>query len=151
MKKLEELLKDLENYIPLLEKSKPTVSNGSVAWHIEHSLLVVTQIVEAVKTSKPETFSNKFNFSRLMVFTLKKIPRGKAKAPKVVLPTEHITSESLREHLGKALEKIKILPTLPPKSYFTHPVFGNLDVKNTEKMLAIHTKHHTDIIKDIIA
>jgi hypothetical protein len=34
--------------------------------------------------------------------------------------------------------------------YFDHPYFGNLRLNKTIKFLEIHTKHHLEIINDII-
>lgn len=34
--------------------------------------------------------------------------------------------------------------------FFKHPYFGNLNVKDAIKMLKLHTRHHIDIINDII-
>jgi hypothetical protein len=41
------------------------------------------------------------------------------------------------------------LETLNANSYFTHPYFGDLNLKKTIWFLNLHTNHHLKIIKDI--
>jgi hypothetical protein len=80
---------------------------------------------------------------------LHKIPRGKARAPKVVQPEGYISKESLQMHLDKVYQNIENWEALHENCYFFHPYFGNLNKKATEKFLALHTKHHLKIIEDI--
>jgi hypothetical protein len=42
------------------------------------------------------------------------------------------------------------LEHLDAKSNFMHPYFGQLNLKQTKKFLALHTKHHLKIIDDIL-
>jgi hypothetical protein len=77
-------------------------------------------------------------------------PRGKAKAPKSVEPTEIITNESVIETLSIESKSLSMLDECAPNQYFNHPFFGKLNVKSTNKILKIHTSHHIKIIKDII-
>ena len=80
---------------------------------------------------------------------MKKIPRGKAKSPEVVLPKGIIDNNSLLTHISVTRNKINELKTLPKDRYFEHPFFGKLKLKQTINFLEIHTKHHLDIIEDI--
>lgn len=150
MKKLEELIKDLENKVPKQELINQMVSTSSVGWHIEHTLLTVNLIIEAVKNSNPKDYQWTFNFPRLYVFTMKKIPRGRAQSPASVKPTNNFNIETLENHIYFSKEKLKELDTLKPNNYFEHPFFGKLNLKPTKKFLEIHTNHHIDIINDII-
>ena len=79
-----------------------------------------------------------------------KIPRGKAKAPKVVIPTHVATHEELKAKLQAAKNNILKLNSFSENSFFKHPFFQDLNVKQTEKFLLIHTKHHLKIIEDIL-
>jgi hypothetical protein len=87
----------------------------------------------------------------LILDVLQKIPRGKAKAPKVVQPEGDITRESLQLHLEKVHQNLENWENLDPNCYFFHPYFGNLNKKATEKFLKLHTLHHLHIIEDILA
>ena len=87
---------------------------------------------------------------RIIVLTTKKIPRGRAQSPDVVVPKGKITEETLKAHLDQTVEKIKELNSIGPNQYFRHPFFGNLRLKQTVKFLEIHTYHHLKIVNDIL-
>lgn len=150
MNPLLSLLLLLEIYISNLDKRNSKVSNSTVGWQIDHSLLVINGIVEQLEISNPNEFQPKWNFPKFMVFTTGKIPRGKAKAPKVVIPTQVATQEELKAKLEAAKNNILKLNSLSENQFFNHPYFKDLNVKQTEKFLVIHTKHHLKIIQDIL-
>jgi hypothetical protein len=79
----------------------------------------------------------------------KKIPRGKAKAPKIVRPEGDISPETLSLSLEKVRKNIKDWKSLDKNAHFPHPFFGVLNKKETEQFLILHTRHHEMIIKDI--
>ena len=97
------LLLQLENHIPNLEKTNPNVSISTVGWQIDHCLLVINGIISQLEISNPTEFQPKWNFPKFMVFTTGKIPRGKAKAPKVVMPIQVATQNELKAKLTKIL------------------------------------------------
>ena len=146
---LKKLLTQLEHAIPDFEMKNLSISNSNIGWHIEHALMVFNGIINTTSKSIPKDYKWSFNFKRIVVFTKKKIPRGVAKAPKMVIPKEDYTLESLRIHLEKAKSKLEQLQDLDPHQFFNHPGFGNLRLKKTVQFLAIHTKHHLDIIEEI--
>jgi len=151
MNKINNLLNQLETKISNGENLNPAISKGSVAWHIEHSLLTINLIINALIQSNPKNFKWKFSFIRMVVLLTKKIPRGKAKSPKVVLPQENISNESLVRHLLLTKDSIMNLESLSKDKYFTHPYFGDLKLNQTIRFLEIHTQHHLEIIEDIIS
>ncbi len=151
MKSTSQLINELASNIPFANKIDPSISASSVGWHIDHSLMVINQIAGAVKASDPAAYQWSFNMKRLVVFTTGKIPRGKAKAPKSVIPENAFDENDVREKMEKANQKLAMLNELPANHFFIHPYFGHLNVKNTKKMIALHTDHHLAIIKDIIA
>ena len=150
MKNLDAIVPELATYIPNHNQSNKAISEVSVGWHIEHSLLVIKQITSTVAQSEPKLYKYKFNISRFFVFLSKTIPRGKAKAPKVVIPVEEITIETLQESLKNTYQAIAYLKDCQERQYFMHPFFGQLNKKQTIKLLAIHTQHHLKIIRDIL-
>jgi hypothetical protein len=150
MKKLSALINELESWIPHNEKLNTAVSQASVGWHIQHSLLAALQIIQAVEKSNPENYRWKFNLSRAFVYTFNKIPRGSAKAPESVLPKEAINSDEMKKNIELLKTRLGVLKTLQPNHYFKHPYFGHLNVKAAIKMLKLHTNHHISIINDII-
>jgi hypothetical protein len=70
--------------------------------------------------------------------------------PKSVKPIEVATIEELKTKLEHARKNIADIPTLTANSYFTHPFFGDLNVKPAIWFLKLHTKHHLKIIEDML-
>ncbi|MFM1756739.1 MAG: hypothetical protein RL621_1712 [Bacteroidota bacterium] len=149
MRNLEQPLADLYTYITQEEKINQLISIVNVGWHIEHSLLVIIKIIETVSKSDPNKYKWKFSLPRTVVFTLNKFPRGKGKAPEVVKPkqVEKTDYDALFAEARTALAKLE---KVDKNQFFLHPIFGNLNKKNTFIMLDIHTKHHLKIIREII-
>ena len=150
MNRLSALANELETKIQHSEKLNNAVSEASVGWHIHHGLLVALKIIDAVEKSNPADYKHEFKLRKLLIFTLNKIPRGRAKAPEAVMPKENINGDKLYEQIQFLKTRLAVLNTLQPGNYFKHPVFGNLNLKATVKMLQLHTKHHLKIINDII-
>ena len=150
MTKLTALINELETKIKYSEKINSAVSKSSVGWHIQHSLLVASQIINAMENSNPADYRYKFSLPKFLVYTLNKIPRGKAKAPESVLPEQIFNTDELMKDIQLLKSELSVLNTLQPNHYFKHPYFGNLNLKAAIKMLQLHTKHHINIINDII-
>lgn len=151
MNKLENLITKLETNIPFFEMTNPAISAGSVGWHIEHSLLTLNGIANSLIQSDPAAYKWKFNFIRLVVLTTKKIPRGRAKSPEVVMPKGSIDQAKLMALLTETRFNCKELSFLQADKYFEHPFFGKLKSKQTISFLEIHTNHHLEIIQDIVS
>ena len=150
MNSLLPLLQQLENHISNFEKTNPNVSNSTVGWQIDHCLLVITGILGQLEISDPSKYQPKWTFSKFIIFITGKISRGKAKAPKVVIPTQVATQEELLSKLAAAKNNVLKLDTFSENQFFNHPYFKDLNVKQTKKFLTIHTKHHLKIIEDIL-
>jgi hypothetical protein len=150
MEQLAVLIDRLEANIVHKDKASAAVSASSVGWHIEHALLVITQIIQQVGKSDPQAYKWKFSLPRILVFTMGKIPRGKAQAPKSVLPGEGKDVGALRLQAAATKTKLDEINQLQPKQFFQHPFFGPLHLKHTRRMLYIHTHHHLRIIEDIV-
>lgn len=144
------LVNELETKIAHSEKTNNNVSKTSVGWHIQHSLLVAMQIISAVEKSNPADYKYKFSLLKFIVYTRNKIPRGKANAPDRVMPKETFNADVLKKDFELLKARMEVLNTLEPRHFFTHPYFGNLNLKATIKMLKLHTRHHINIINDII-
>jgi hypothetical protein len=149
MQNLQNLISQLENKIPFHEKTNSSVSNSTVGWQIEHSLKTIYQIVQSVKNSNPKEYQWKFNKSKLFISILGFIPRGKAKAPKIVQPDDNITEELLLSSIQKVKIALQVWDSFDKNCYFPHPFFGNLNKKSTEWFLNLHTNHHLKIVNDI--
>ena len=150
MNKLENLINQLEAQITNCELLNEEVSQSNVGWHIEHSLLVINGVIEFLIQSNPTDYKWKFNFTRFIIFTTGKIPRGRAKSPKSVKPKEVKDKNELTKELSFIRSNISQLDSASKDNYFDHSVFGMMNLKKTKKFLDIHTKHHLNIIEAIV-
>lgn len=87
---------------------------------------------------------------KVIVFTTKKITRGKAKSPKAVQPTSNNNLISLQNHLNSTKRNVKTLLALPSDKYFKHPYFGNLKLFDAITFIEIQTNYHLAIFNDIM-
>jgi Protein of unknown function (DUF1569) len=147
---LKTLVQQLEAQIPNAAATNTAVTASTVGWQIEHALLTINQIIRTVAASNPSEYKWSFNLMRTVVFFRQCIPRGRAKAPKVVQPKDNVTEATILAVLAKTHELLEVLPTLETNNFFPHPYFGKLNKQQTIIFLNIHTAHHLHIIKDII-
>jgi len=150
LKNLEILLDQFESRIPLFEKENLAISKSNIGWHIEHSLLTLNGVIKFLTHSNPKDYKWKFNFIRIIVLKTGKIPRGKAKAPQIVVPKDTISKTQLLANLEQTRKLVLELETISKEHYFEHPFFGKLKRNDTIRFLEIHTNHHLKIIEDII-
>lgn len=150
MSKLIYLVNRLEANFQNFESENSLVSKSTVGWQIDHSLRVINGIINQLKKSNSIDYKWKFNFPRLVVFTLNKIPRGKANAPKTVQSYEKIAIQDLINQIEIAKKLIMELNSLNKNLNFKHPFFGILNTKQSIKFLEIHTNHHLKIINEIL-
>ena len=145
-----EFLDEIEALIYKGNKEDKAVSLKGTYWHVDHMLKVINSVCFAIQKSKPETFKSKINLVWQIMKIKGSFPRGKGKAPKAVLPPEIILEEELKSALKMARVNVEEIKKLPKKAYFEHPLFGSLDLKNTQKFLDVHTNHHLKITRDIL-
>lgn len=149
MKQLHKLLDQIESHIPHHKKMNDKVSHSTIGWQLDHSLLVINAVIGQLKSSNPEFYKWKFKWIRTFIRVTNKIPRGKVRVPKSVKPIDIATIEELKAKLEHARQNISALETLHKNCYFTHPFFGDLNLKSTIWFLKLHTNHHLKIIDDI--
>ena len=149
MDKLGKQLLEISEKIHAHSAINERISKASVGWHIEHTLLSINRIIMSLQKSDPSEYRWEFKLNRLIIFSLKTIPRGKAKSPRAVLP-ENFSHESLKAHLQKTQQNVRLMEEIAANKFFVHPYFGSLNLKNAKKFIEIHTNHHLKIIHDII-
>lgn len=148
---LADLVEELASYIPLHTQENSTVSSVTVGWQIAHSLKVVSGVLWSLEQSKPEEYERKFNWTKVVIMTIQRIPRGKGRAPKTVLPTEEeISEQGLQQQITAIQAALKNIDKISEEANFKHPLFGSLKKKETLKFLKIHTQHHVAIIRDMV-
>jgi len=146
MKSLADLINELDNKTPFIAQKNTAVSQASIGWHLEHSLLALIKMISAVENSTPADYKKEFNLKRFIVLMLGKIPRGKAKAPESVIPAEEITTASLLPLIEKAKQKVEAFEKLSEDKFFTHPVFGDVQVKQSLSIPVIISKSSTTLL-----
>jgi hypothetical protein len=150
MKPLLALIDELETKLPYIEQKNEPVSQVTVGWHLEHSLLALVKMITAVEHSNPADYKWKFNVKRSVVLLIGKFPRGRGKAPDAVKPGEEITRANITGLIAKAKQKVELFETLSKDKFFKHPIFGDLQGKQARRIIVIHTYHHIKIMNDII-
>ena len=150
MKKLKILLQKLEEYIAKSEHLNAEISSSSVGWHIEHSLMTIDAITHNLKKSNPAEYKSSMVFSKILIFAMGKIPRGRAIAPEIVKPKNDITVLTLNDHLERTKLNISMLKDINKNCFFEHPYFKKLNVQKSIRFMEIHTNHHLNVVRDII-
>lgn len=149
-----QLYAQLEQLNALIDKHlqhSRTVSKVSVGWHIAHSYLVIIKSCESFlqNPEKPKGI-NKWWFKQLLFFFLKRIPRNKVKAPKMVMPeAAHIEPEQLRSYYCEAKSLINRV-SKRHSGFMSHPFLGPIKSDKFPLFLCIHTGHHLQIINEIL-
>ena len=134
-----------ENLINI-DKENLKVSKVNVGWHLDHSLKVINGVFKVLKNSNSSEYKKEFNKLRFVVFLIGRFPRGRAKSPKRVLPPEIVVKEDVESQLNLAIENVKLISCIKENQYFTHPLFKQLNKKQTLKFLRLHTNHHLKIV-----
>ena len=148
--KLDILIDTLEKYIEHHDVSNSKISKANVGWHIDHSFKVINSVISTYQLSDSALYKDDFSLLGKVFFTLGFFPRGKAKAPKQVLPPEIITKEEIINQLEQSRMLIKTIPALDKNAFFKHPFFGNINKKRINRFLEMHTYHHVKIIHEIL-
>lgn len=148
---MENYLADIKSLVSNQHILNEKISAASVGWHLEHTLLVLDHSLLALPTCVLADYSPKSSFRKSFILFTGKIPRGVAKAPKGVRPSdENITEENLHQHIDKVKKLLSDANSLPANHFFPHPFFGDLQLKKAIKFLEIHSNHHLKIVKEII-
>ena len=106
---LQNTLNLLKVILPNSEAINTNVSKANVAWHLDHSLKVINAVVTTMQNSDPALYENNFSFIGRMLLQFRFIPRGKAKAPKYVTPSETILIDDIILQLAEARAHIKTI------------------------------------------
>lgn len=125
------------------------VSAAPIGWHINHAIKVIQAVCEQLHESNPAQYTWNFNLKRNYAFIRGSFPRGKGHAPRIVRPTIALTHKELIRELDEIERFLETIDTLPKNCFFSHPFFGDLNVKNAIVFMKIHTVHHLKIIDEI--
>lgn len=141
----DKLLKHIDNYAV----RNANISNWSVGEHLDHIWNVIHGINLKLKNSNSELESEKFSIAKAYVLLFKRIPRGRGKSPKEVMPDDEVILESLIKKIDDSILFRSEMENLNINAWFLHSIFGVLKLKNAIKFVDVHTNHHLAIIDDI--
>ena len=133
------LLNKLEGYVEGYQKLNDSVSTENIGWHIAHSCQVINTITNAIVHSDASKAKPKFSGLYYLIMLTNRIPRGKVKAPNIVIPKKSISKEEIIDEIKLAKANLQTLTTTGQNKYFTHPIFGDLNVPKTLRFFAVHT------------
>ena len=66
------------------------------------------------------------------------------------MPPVIILKEEIERQLKLAIQNIATINDIADNQYFTHPLFKQLNKKQTLYFLKLHTHHHLKIVKEIL-
>lgn len=137
--------------------TEEAVSKWSVAQHVHHLLRVVHGVatrMQAIQDGESGGEPARLNAAGRLVMLLGRLPRGRARSPKYVLPDEAPDRDALQEFAAEtraAVERLEPhLGTLGDlDGGYKHPALGVLTAPQWLRFAGIHTAHHLAIIRDI--
>ena len=121
------LLFEIEKSFLFKNEINSKISKTAVGWHLDHALKVFNTVSEKTINSNPKKYIARFNFKQWFLFKLGFFPRGKVRAPKMVLPPEQILEVDMQMQLQQAYANLKQLELLPENIFIDHHIFGMLN------------------------
>ncbi|MEE9155571.1 MAG: DinB family protein [Gemmatimonadota bacterium] len=133
-----------------------SISRWNTAEQLEHVAISNRQIVkrmdEILSAGEPEEASGPSPAGRVILLT-GYIPRGIGKAPEHTLPRS-TSLEQVRQSVSESQRSVTDLVSRLPeidscRRRFNHHVLGGFTPAQWLQFMAIHTRHHLKIIRDI--
>jgi hypothetical protein len=144
-----------------LERKAQHVSGWSAAQHLAHLCLANELVVRNVKSllkgigplvlepaePPPEA---------LAVLQSGRFPRGAAQSPRMVRPPELVRRDFLAQWIAEGLVEFAALAEQEPEilaaaKCVPHQVLGPLNAARWVRFAAMHTRHHLDIAREVLA
>lgn len=142
---------DLRAAISTSAARATTVSQWSVGMHIHHCGLAAAKVCAALQASVPPPPRSPFSLRATLVFLTGYIPRGRARAPEMVVPMPDPPAAELTKLLDDGALALAAARGLDGGAWVRHPLLGVFDRDRAMKFIAIHNRHHLKIIADIVA
>lgn len=133
------------------ELSAPAISSWSVGMHVHHCALSVIGICRTLAASTPPPPRERSSLLASMVLRVGRMPRGRARAPEVVVPAENIPREELVALLDECERQLASVQAMNRDAWFRHFFFGVLKRDRAVKFIDMHNRHHLRIISDIVS
>lgn len=145
---------------PALFRGAPSVSDWTVAYQLHHlatsTALMLVAASRIARQVAPAEATGSIKPIGRGILMAGRIPRGKAKAPKMTTPPEAVSRTDLEQALARSRAKYDglrdELEAAAASSWkVAHPYFGMMDATQWLKLASIHADHHFRIIEDIDA
>lgn len=149
--KIQSMLEEFRGLSAQAQVQVPSISRWGVGMHVQHCLIAMVAFLEGLLQSSPPMPVRQFSLRKLIVFMTGKIPRGRAKAPKISRPDPDVCLDELKELHEKIDLLLKEVRLLDKDAWCAHPYFGPLGRDEVLKFIVIHNNHHLGIIRDIVA
>lgn len=132
----------------------PGISDWSVADHLSHIARATEAMVGAIETaSGSSAVASRVSLVGRAVLLTGWIPRGVGKAPEHVEPQVGSAPELTRQLSDSRLAVLRLEGRLPEitraRGRTRHFAFGALTPLQWLRIIAVHTRHHLKIIRDI--
>jgi hypothetical protein len=147
---MDRTLDDLRAMVTHADVSAPSVSQWNVGMHVHHCGLAMMNIGRGLAKSTSPVPPERRSVPRLIVFTLGRIPRGRARNSAASAPTPSIPPEELLSLLDQSAKAVEAAKNLGRDAWITHPIFGPLRRDDALKFVRIHNRHHLKIVSDIL-
>ena len=145
-------LEDLRTSVASAALCVPAVSEWSTGMHVHHCCLAMIGICQSlIASTPPPPPRSGFSLRTSLIFLSGRIPRGRGRAPDVVVPRQDVSPAELWTLLDQSERILAEVNHLDPKTWFRHVAFGVLDRDKTLRFIRIHNRHHLRIISDIVA
>ena len=149
-------LVDSEKWLNLRTPEISDWSVGEQLTHVELSLISMAMQCERALRKPATSQDSGPNRIGRMILTKGVFPRGRAQAPKLVVPKGTVDTDTIRELLSKAKRKWFTIEELSDEisnsnAVSPHPLLGDFTARDWVRLAPIHTEHHLKIVREIIA
>ena len=145
-----ESLHAIRALIPQRDVTVAAVSAWSVGEQIHHAALVARAISERLDRSGQPAPRTLRSLLGQVVLWRNGFPRGRAKAPSAVLPASGLSADRLNAAIDQAGEALVAASALPSEAWVRHFILGIYRRDDALRFVAVHTRHHLAIARDII-
>ena len=117
------------------------VLQSLIGMHVHHCCLAMIEICQSLIASTPPPPRSRFSLVTALVFSSGRIPRGRGRAPDVVLPRQDVLPAELGTLLDQSERILTEVHDLDAKTWFRHFAFGVLDRDKTVTPASELTPH----------
>jgi len=149
--KTDKSLAALAAVVPESDVRVPSVSEWSIGMHVHHCCLSMLGISRALVASTPPPPRSRPPWITSVILLTGRIPRGRAQAPRAVIPLAPTAQADLLELLNESGRQLDLVTRLDPQAWFKHFELGVLRRDRALRFIHVHNEHHVRIVSDILS